>query len=80
MESLYFKHNLPGFIHHLEQYTSRDNIIKLLLDIDQINSYSYSIYSAVPTIKSIKTQIYLYNIFEKKCPDKRKVEQFKKIV
>ena len=80
MESLYFNHNLPGLIHHLEKYTSRDNIIKLLLDIDQINNYSYSIYSTIPTIKSIKTQILLYNIFEKNCTDKQKVEQFKNIV
>lgn len=80
MEKFYFKHDLPGLIHHLEQYTSRNDIIKLLLDIDQINSYSNSIYSAIPTIKSIKVQISLYNMFEKKCTDKRKVEQFKKIV
>lgn len=80
MEAFYFNHNLPGLIHHLEQYTSRENIVKILLDIDQINSYSHSIYSAIPTIKSIKTQISLYNIFEKTCPNKQKVEQFKNIV
>lgn len=80
MEKYYFNHDLPGFIHHMEQYTSRDNIIKLLLDMDHINSYALSIYSTIPTIKSIKTQVTLYNWFENTCTDQRKVQKFKDIV
>ncbi len=64
MENYYFNHDLPGFIHHMEKYTSRQNVINTLLDIDEINSYSQTLGSPLPTINSIKTQLTLYNWFD----------------
>ena len=36
MEHLYFNANLDGFVNELEKYDSRDNILKFVLDVDQL--------------------------------------------
>lgn len=80
MENYYFNHNLPGFIHHMEQYAPRNEIINLMLDIDGINLHSNFIGSLLPTYNSIKTQIKLYNWYSEQCTDPVKLEQFRSIV
>lgn len=39
MRNLYFNHNLFGFIHYMEQFAERKEILKLIFDMDKLNYY-----------------------------------------
>lgn len=77
MENYYFNNNLPGFIHHMEQFAPRQEIINLILDIDRINETSMSFANPLPTYLSIKTQLKLYDWYANSCPNRRKLRAFK---
>lgn len=80
MESLYFNFNLPGLIHHLEQFAKREDIIKLLLDIDNMHYSSFAIFNPLPSYLSIKIQLMLYNWFAAHNKNPEKLKQFKELV
>lgn len=70
MEKYYFNYDLPGFIHHMENYTSKEEIIKLIIEIDNLSQFDSL--SPVLTYYYIKIQLTLYNWFKEKSnnPDK----------
>lgn len=80
MESYYFNHNLPGFIHHLEKFAPRKEILKLIHEIDNIKTYSSAWLSPLPTINYIKAQVNLYNMFERSNPNPEKLQEFKDLI
>lgn len=77
MENYYFNNNLPGFIHHMEQFAPRQEIINLILDVDRINETTMDFTNPLPTFLSIKTQLKLYDWYENSCPNKQKLRAFK---
>lgn len=81
MEDYYFNYNLPSFIHYMEKYAKKEDIIKLMLDIDSITYIERSTFiNPLPSYNYIKTQIILYNWFISKNNDKRKIEQFENLI
>lgn len=80
MEEYYFNYNLPGLIHHMEQFTKREDVIKFLLDVDNINLFSKVIWNPMPTYNSIKVQLTLYNWFVAKNNDPEKLKQFQTLI
>lgn len=73
MACLYFNSNLPGLIKQLEKYASREEIINLIIDMDNILNFS----GGLGMIKGAQLQIRLYNWFAKKCEDPKKIEKLK---
>ncbi|MDD3341055.1 MAG: hypothetical protein PHN72_02495 [Bacilli bacterium] len=80
MEALYFNFNLPGLIYQLETYAKREEVIKLILDVDSIHSFSSCYGNPVSIYLSIKTQIKLYNWFSAQTKDPVKLEELRKLV
>lgn len=80
MENLYFNHNLPGLIHKLESFASRDEVIKLINDIDSLTFLSKVPFNPTPTYNNIKIQLTLYNWFREKCTDFDKLKQLEDLV
>lgn len=80
IENLYFNCNLSGLISYLENYAERSEIIKILLDIDYINSLSTSIGNLSSISKYLDIQITLYNWFVAKNKDSEKLQQFKELI
>ncbi len=82
MESYYFNHNLPGLIHHMEQYATKEEIIEIIQSIDKINVYSNYRHSRniVPTYEFIRLQMKLYDIFRAKNPNSEKLKTFEEII
>jgi len=79
MEKYYFNHNLPGFIHYLEQFSSRDEVINLILAIDLVHHTSRK-GSVLPIYNSLKIQLKLYNWLISKCHNSEKIKEFEKII
>ena len=52
MESLYFKADLEGLIQELEKYASRDEVLRLIKDIDYIFEATYYAFMPLPKIIS----------------------------
>jgi hypothetical protein len=82
MEDFYFNANLPGFIHSLETYASKEEITKLILDIDKSKDYYFSLLpnltsTIVPNIISISLRLKLYNWFKAKNKDPERLKEFK---
>ena len=53
MEDYYFNHDLPGFIFYLSQYTNKNELIKLIKDIDNITNTN-KLLSASPNYYYLK--------------------------
>ena len=79
MESLYFNHNLPGFIQHMEQFKEREEVIKLIREIDQITFSSY-FGNPLPTYDYIKIQLKLYDWFKESNKNPKKLEKMEKLL
>lgn len=76
MENYYFNHDLNGFVHHMEKFTSRENIIQLISEIDSMNKLQLPWY--LPNY--IKVQLKLYEWFNEKNNDLEKLQQFKDLI
>ena len=74
MEHLYFNHNLVGFIEHMEHFQEREEVIKLIREIDQITFLSH-LGNPLPTYEYIKIQLKLYDWFKEKNQDPKKLEE-----
>lgn len=79
MENYYFNHNLPGFIHHMEQYAPREEIIKLLQEIDELHILS-SLLSPISIYKLVKIEMKLYGWFRLKNKNPQKLAEFEQII
>lgn len=79
MEKYYFKHNLPGFILYMEKYIPRKKIIKILLNLDYINRFSY-ISPIFMSIKNINISMELYKCFLKTNPSVKKRLAFERVL
>ena len=75
MEDYYFNHNLPGLIHHMEQYAPREEIIKLIHEIDEMHNLS-NILSPISIYQQVKIQMKLYEWFRLKNKNSQKLESF----
>lgn len=80
LSHLFFNCNLPGLVKHLEKFSSRDEVISLILDIDKINRPSVVFWDIMPKFQSIKTQLTLYNWFSKHNKDPEKLKEFEDIL
>lgn len=80
MEKFYFNHDLPGFVHYLEQFAPRAEVIKLLIDIDSINISIKGTGNPLVAYNTVKTQVALYNWFATKNKDPEKLQQFREII
>ena len=76
MEKFYFNHDLNGFIHHMEQFTSRENIIQMITQIDSVNELKFPWY--LPNY--IKVQQDLYEWFNRKNNNSEKRQQFQELI
>lgn len=77
MEDYYFNHNLAGLIKHLEQFATRKEIIKFILETDRIvpNTQLFSIFSEY---SYIKLELMLYEWLKRKEKNPKKVQEFKR--
>ncbi|MDD2496068.1 MAG: hypothetical protein PHE29_12850 [Tissierellia bacterium] len=75
LEKLYFNCDLPGLIHHLEKYSTRNDIMKLILDIDKINSHSV-LFGPMPTLLFVKTQLKLRELYMTKNKNQEQLNPF----
>lgn len=78
MQQYYFRHNLPGFIIHMQQFIPRKKFIKMLLDLDSVAKLAGM--STIPTIKSISIELELYKYFLKTNPSREKKRAFESII
>lgn len=79
MENYYFNHNLPGFIHHMEQYAPREEIIKLLQEMDEMLIFSKAL-SPISIYKMVKIEMKLYGWFRLKNKNPQKLAEFEQII
>jgi len=79
MMHLYFNCNLPGFIKHMEKYTSRNEIINLILEIDKIEFHS-NLIGPFKNIDYIRLQLKLYKLFVSKNNDSKKLKKLRQII
>lgn len=77
MENYYFNHNLPGFINYMEQFSSRKEIIEILLQMDIIRKGN-GMGLFVTALDEIKVTLKLYRMFKDNCQDPVKLEQFER--
>ena len=80
MENYYFNHNLPGLIHYMEQFAPKDEIIKLILDVDNIYFFDDIILSSLSTYDYLKIQLKLYEWFISKNNSTEKLMVFENIL
>lgn len=80
MSNMYFSCDLPGLIHHLEAFASRDEIMNFIQDVDCLYRYERSAIGPIPTIKSVQAQLTLYDWFTKTNKDPKKLKKFEKII
>lgn len=79
MENYYFNHNLPGFIHHMEQYAPREEIIKLLQEMDEMLIFS-KVLSPISIYKMVNIEMKLYEWFRLKNKNPQKLAEFEQII
>lgn len=77
MENYYFNHNLPGFIKYMEQFASREEIIKIIVEIDIINCDNLDI---TTTYYYTKIQLKLYNWFKEKNDNPDKLQKLENLI
>ncbi len=77
METYYFNHNLPGFIKYMEQFSSRKEIIEILLQMDIVEK-GYGMGLCVTALDEVKITLKLYRMFKDNCQDPVKLEQFER--
>lgn len=80
LSHLYFNCNLPGLIYHLERYSSRKEVVGLILDIDMMNGPSMALINPIESIKKVKSALTLYNMYKKKTTDPVKIREFENIL
>jgi len=80
MEKYYFNTDLPGLIHYMEKYAKREEIIKLITEIDKINNSSLDIVIALKTYYYIKIQLTLYKWFKEKNKDLDKLKKLEDLL
>lgn len=77
MVHLYFNHDLYGLVKYLEKFAPREEVIKMILEIDQT---LYNTIIPFPIINSIKIQLKLYEWFSAKISDPNRLQQFRTII
>ena len=79
MINLYFTCDLLGFIKQLEKYAPREDVIKLIIDMDDYSVYnSHSNFLAIKTSASIYERI--YNWFVTNNNDQEKINELEKLI
>lgn len=63
IEKYYFNHDLPGFIHRMEQYIPRKEFLDIIKGMDKLLLYSSLPISPFPTYEFFKIQMKLYYWF-----------------
>jgi len=79
MESLYFNHNLVGLVHHMEQFKDREEVIRLIREIDQITFLSH-LGNPFPTYEYIKIQLKLYDWLKESNKSKDQLEEIEEFL
>lgn len=80
LSHLYFNCNLPGLIYHLERYSSRKEVVGLILDVDMMNGPSMALVNPIEPIKKVKSALTLYDMYKKKTSDPVKIKEFEDIL
>ncbi|HPF83314.1 MAG TPA: hypothetical protein PLV83_04040 [Bacilli bacterium] len=80
MYHLYFNSNLPGLITYLEKYIDREEIIKMIIEIDNISYTTDKLLLGTAYTRFIKLELKLYDYFKKNFKDQKKINEFKKII
>ena len=79
MMNYYFECDLPGFIRYFERFISREEFIKLLLEIDK---FSFCAMYDLPFCNSQLVNIYIkiYNLFLSTNPSFEKIKRMEQII
>lgn len=80
MENLYFRHNLPGFIHHMEKFIPYDELMDILLRLDRINDFYSKQVPIFIYLEVINIEKELYGYFVKSNPGEDKLNAFESII
>lgn len=80
LSHLFFNCNLPGLVDHLEKFSSREEVISLILDVDKINRPSLVLWNMMPRFQFVKTQLTLYDWFSKYNKDPKKQKEFEDVL
>lgn len=79
MEKFYFNHDLPGFIHYMEQFATKQEIIDIILKLDNTLFLRQNIDFPV-SYRYIGIQLKLYNWYSSKIKDEVKLQQFRDLI
>lgn len=80
MERLYFGHNLPGFIHHMEKFIPHDKLMDILLRLDRINTFYDKQVPVFIYLEAINIEKELYGYFVKSNPSPDKLAAFEEVL
>lgn len=79
MMHMYFNCNLSGFVDYMEKYAPREEIIKLITDIDDYSILKKSTITRAK-IKTISIYERLYKWFVAKCDDQEKIKKMEELI
>lgn len=80
MERFYFNHDLPGFIHYMEKFALKKDIIDVILKLDSA-SFISSTPSLLPSFfKFIEIRLKLYEWYSSNIKDEAKLQKFKDLM
>jgi len=80
MTHLYFTCNLPGLIKHLESYAPRNEIIKLIIDLDDYNTYNNEYGDLFKFAKIISIYDRIYKWFISKSNNQEKIMKLEELI
>lgn len=64
----------------MENFAPREEILKIINQIDNIQNYETALLNPTPSINFIRTQVKLYNMFEQSNPEPEKLEEFRSTI
>ena len=78
MSHYYFTCDLPAFIHHLSKYCSVKEAKEIVMGLDELFHYEYTLDSPVAAIKEVQLSTKIYTIYERNFSTQpAKVKEFK---
>lgn len=80
MERFYLEHNLPGFIHYMEEFIPRDKLMDIILRMDKIYYFYNKHVPDFVILDAINLEMEIYGYFMKSKPNQEKVQAFEGIL
>ena len=80
MENLYFRHDLPGFIHYMEEFIPNDKLMDIIIRLDRINTFYDKQVPVFIYLEAINIEKELYGYFVKSNRNLDKLTAFEEVL